>query len=81
MWRAPSGGAHEGEGVQRYEYDARGNIVGVEDGEGNRTAYTADAWGRVTEILKADGSRETYSYDYAGKPDSPDGRRREHHPL
>ena len=48
------------------EYDARGNIVGVVDGNRNRTQYRLDAWGRITGIIKADGSTEYYAYDYAG---------------
>ena len=56
-----SGGA-----TQKLAYDARGNIVGVEDGNQNRTTYRLDAWGRITGIVKADGSTEYYGYDYAG---------------
>ena len=56
-----SGGAS-----QKLAYDARGNIVGVEDGNQNRTTYRLDAWGRITGIVKADGSMEYYAYDYAG---------------
>ena len=51
---------------QSYTYDARGNITGITDGEGNQTRYDLDAWGRITAIHKPDGSRETYTYDYAG---------------
>ena len=51
---------------QSYTYDARGNITGITDGEGNQTKYDLDAWGRITTIHKPDGSRETYTYDHAG---------------
>ena len=51
---------------QTYTYDARGNITGITDGEGNQTKYDLDAWGRITTIHKPDGSKETYTYDYAG---------------
>lgn len=51
---------------QTYTYDARGNITGITDGEGNQTRYDLDAWGRITTIHKPDGSKETYEYDYAG---------------
>lgn len=56
-----SGGAS-----QKLAYDARGNIVGGEDGSQNRTTYRLDAWGRITGIVKADGSTEYYAYDYVG---------------
>ena len=51
---------------QTYTYDARGNITGITDGEGNQTRYDLDAWGRITTIHKPDGSKENYEYDYAG---------------
>ena len=51
---------------QRYELDARGNIIGVEDGNHNYTGYRLDDWGRIREIRKADGSTEEYGYDCAG---------------
>ena len=55
-----------GKPSQTYTYDARGNITGITDGEGNRTSYDLDAWGRITTIHKPDGSKETYKYDFAG---------------
>lgn len=55
----------EGEAKQRFEYDARGNIVGIIDGENNETKYILDKWGRITGTEKADGSIEKYEYDYA----------------
>ena len=56
----------QGRPAQRLTYDARGRIIGVEDGCGNRTGYQSDAWGRVTAIDTAEGGREEYAYDPAG---------------
>jgi len=51
---------------QEYCYDALGNVMGIVDGEGNKTSYKLDNWGKIKEVEKADGSREWYDYDYAG---------------
>ncbi|BCJ95516.1 hypothetical protein acsn021_30850 [Anaerocolumna cellulosilytica] len=51
---------------QSFTYDARGNITGIRDGEGNRTLYQLDDWGRIESLHKPDGSEEHYTYDYAG---------------
>lgn len=51
-----------GQVQNRYEYDAWGNIVGVEDGNRNRTQYRLDTWGRIVGVVKADGSTGSYSY-------------------
>ncbi len=52
--------------VQRLTYNARGQITGIEDGNGGKTAYDLDHWGRITALVNPEGSRETYSYDHAG---------------
>ena len=51
---------------QELEYDARGRITGIVDGNGNRTKYLLDEWGRITGVVKADGSTERYTYNFAG---------------
>lgn len=56
----------KGGASQDFEYDAAGNIIGIVDGNHNRTGYQLDKWGRITQVLKADGSIEFYTYDYAG---------------
>ncbi len=52
--------------LQSYDYNARGQIIGVKDGNQQQTQYKVDGWGRITEITGADGSIEKYTYDYAG---------------
>lgn len=47
-------------------YDAWGNIAGVEDGNHNQTEFCLDDWGRITEIHTPEGGVERYTYDYAG---------------
>ena len=67
----------EGGTTQELQYDVRGNIVGVVDGNQNRTQYHLDSWGRIVGIIKADGSTEFYSYDFAGNmTSSTDGENR-----
>ncbi|MBD5464500.1 MAG: hypothetical protein HDR22_01530, partial [Lachnospiraceae bacterium] len=56
----------DGGRTQEYEYDAIGNIVGLKDGNGNRTSYKTDMWGRILRTVLADGTEETYAYDAAG---------------
>ncbi|MCM1161126.1 MAG: DUF6531 domain-containing protein, partial [Roseburia sp.] len=56
----------DGGRTQEYEYDAVGNIVGLKDGNGNRTGYKTDMWGRITRTVLADGTEEAYTYDAAG---------------
>ena len=56
----------EGRPAQSYTYDARGNITGVQDGNGNRTEFLLDEWGRIVEIHTPEGGVERYAYDYAG---------------
>ena len=35
-----------GKVLQKYQYDAMGNLTGLTDGNGNETAYATDLWGR-----------------------------------
>ena len=45
-----------GKVLQRYQYDAMGNLTGLTDGNGNETAYATDLWGRVETVTLADGT-------------------------
>ena len=57
--------------IQQYEYNARGQIVGVVDGNRNQVSYDVDNWGRITGIGFADGVKEGYEYnlpDRSAKP-------------
>ena len=42
--------ASSGKVLQRYQYDAMGNLTGLTDGNGNETAYATDLWGRVKPL-------------------------------
>ena len=53
--------------VQSYEYNARGQIIGIVDGNGAATRYDLDGWGRITGIGFADGCREGYEYNLSGQ--------------
>ena len=53
--------------IQQYEYNARGQIVGVVDGNRNPVSYDVDNWGRITGIGFADGVKEGYEYTPAGQ--------------
>ena len=53
--------------VQQYEYNARGQIVGVVDGNHNPISYDVDQWGRITGIGFADGVKEGYEYTPVGQ--------------
>ncbi|RHQ71907.1 hypothetical protein DWX99_15420, partial [Firmicutes bacterium AF22-6AC] len=53
--------------LQQYEYNARGQITGVVDGNQNPISYDVDSWGRITGIGFADGVREGYEYTPAGQ--------------
>ncbi len=53
--------------IQQYEYNARGQIVGIVDGNRNPVSYDVDNWGRITGIGFADGVREGYEYTPAGQ--------------
>jgi len=39
-----------GGATQELEYDAQGNIIGVVDGNRNKTHYELDDWGRIAGI-------------------------------
>jgi RHS repeat-associated protein len=49
--------------LTRYSYDARGNLVGFVDAQGNRKTMTYDSLGRHTLIDDPDRGRMTYRYD------------------
>lgn len=53
--------------VQQYEYNARGQIIGIVDGNRNPISYDVDSWGRITGIGFADGVKEGYEYTPAGQ--------------
>ncbi|MDE6420827.1 MAG: hypothetical protein K2K87_09910 [Lachnospiraceae bacterium] len=53
--------------VQQYEYNARGQIIGIVDGNHNPISYDVDHWGRITDIGFADGVKEGYEYTPAGQ--------------
>ena len=53
--------------LQQYEYNARGQITGVVDGNRNPISYDVDSWGRITGIGFADGVKEGYEYTPAGQ--------------
>ena len=46
--------------LQQYEYNARGQITGVVDGNRNPISYDVDSWGRITGIGFVDGVKEGY---------------------
>ncbi len=53
--------------VQQYEYNARGQITGIVDGNHEKTTYSTDGWGRITGTGFSDGVKEGYEYNYAGQ--------------
>ncbi len=53
--------------VQQYEYNARGQIIGIVDGNRNPVSYDVDSWGRITGVGFADGVKEGYEYTPAGQ--------------
>ena len=53
--------------VQQYEYNARGQIIGIVDGNHNPVSYDVDSWGRITGVGFADGVKEGYEYTPAGQ--------------
>ena len=53
--------------LQQYEYNARGQITGVVDGNQNLISYDVDSWGRITGIGFVDGVKEGYEYTPAGQ--------------
>ncbi len=53
--------------LQSYEYNARGQITGITDGNGEKIEYSLDSWGRITGIGFSDGVAEGYEYTPAGQ--------------
>ncbi len=53
--------------VQQYEYNARGQITGIVDGNHEKTIYSTDGWGRITGTGFSDGVKEGFEYNYAGQ--------------
>ena len=53
--------------IQQFEYNARGQIVGVVDGNRNPISYDVDSWGRIMGIGFANGIKEGYEYTSAGQ--------------
>ena len=49
-----------------YDYDSKGRIIGIKDGNQNETKYRNDLWGKIEKIYTAEGGSEKYTYDYAG---------------
>ena len=53
--------------LQSYEYNARGQIIGITDGVGEKVDYDVDSWGRITGINFSDGVKEGYEYTPSGQ--------------
>ena len=53
--------------LQSYEYNARGQITGITDGNGERIDYRLDTWGRITGVGFSDGVTEGYEYTPSGQ--------------
>ena len=53
--------------LQQFAYNARGQIIGVVDGNRNPISYDVDSWGRITSIGFADGVKEGYAYTPGGQ--------------
>ncbi len=53
--------------IQQYEYNARGQIVGIIDGNHEKITYDTDSWGRITGTAFSDGVKEGYEYTYSGQ--------------
>ncbi len=53
--------------LQQFAYNARGQIIGVVDGNRNPVSYDVDSWGRITGIGFADGVKEGYAYTPGGQ--------------
>ena len=47
--------------LQSYEYNARGQIIGITDGVGAKVDYDVDSWGRIIGVGFSDGVKEGYS--------------------
>ena len=65
--RSGNGNRNHQRTLQQYEYNARGQITGVVDGNQNPISYDVDSWGRITGIGFADGVKEGYEYTPAGQ--------------
>ena len=57
--------------LQQYEYNARGQIVGIIDGNHEKITYHTDGWGRITATGFSDGVKEGYEYTPAGQVRKP----------
>lgn len=53
--------------IQQYEYNARGQIIGIIDGNHEKVTYDVDKWGRITGTGFSDGVREGYEYNLSGQ--------------
>ena len=53
--------------LQSYEYNARGQITGIMDGNGERIEYRLDSWGRITGVGFSDGVTEGCEYTPSGQ--------------
>ena len=53
--------------IQQYEYNARGQIVGIVDGVGEKIGYDLDSWGRIISVNFSDGVKEGYEYTPSGQ--------------
>ena len=53
--------------VQKYEYNVRGQIIGIIDGNHEKVSYGLDGWGRITAVGYSDGVKEGYQYTPAGQ--------------
>lgn len=53
--------------LQQYEYNARGQVVGIIDGNHEKVTYDVDSWGRITGTGFSDGVREGYEYTPSGQ--------------
>ncbi|GMU13395.1 hypothetical protein WAL17_18250 [Waltera acetigignens] len=65
--RSGNGNRNHQRTLQQYEYNARGQITGVVDGNQNPISYDVDSWGRITGIGFVDGVKEGYEYTPAGQ--------------
>lgn len=65
--RSGNGNRNHQRTLQQYEYNARGQITGVVDGNRNPISYDVDSWGRITGIGFVDGVKEGYEYTPAGQ--------------
>jgi RHS repeat-associated protein len=60
-------GGSERRTLQSYQYNARGQIMGIIDGVGEKVTYDVDGWGRITGIGFSDGVKEGYEYTPSGQ--------------